>query len=47
MFKKIQNWEYQIEYVEEGKEGWEIVSVISRETSKGTIFSFFFKRPKQ
>ena len=30
-----------------GKEGWEIVSVISRETSKGTIFSFFFKRPKQ
>ena len=41
MFKKIQNWEYQIEYVEEGKEdkteilrimginGWELVSVRS------------------
>ena len=29
-----------------GREGWELVSVLSKQTNKETKFTFFFKRPK-
>ena len=57
MFKKMQKWEYQIEWVLKGREdstdilrimgnnGWELVSVRSSHPKDGKYICYYFKRP--